>query len=143
MIQLSINCIFMGLITCFMFEAQINYMWFQKKFKVYEILHVTNFYVICSPNFSLKCLHHSVLSLPKSIHLGTYYLVTPPWNDSIVEEKFKCRISVPRRWKMLSKCYQNEDKSILANNHQTIGRAKVAIEETNCKKILWEFCVLH
>jgi hypothetical protein len=34
------------------------------------------------------------------------------------------------------KCYQNEDKSILANNHQTIGRAKVAIEETNCKKIL-------
>jgi hypothetical protein len=31
-------------------------------------------------------------------------------------------------------CYQNEDKSIFANNHQTIERAKVTIEETNCKK---------
>jgi hypothetical protein len=48
MIQLSINCILMGLITYFVFEAQINYMWSLKKFKVSEILHVTTFY---TPNF--------------------------------------------------------------------------------------------
>jgi hypothetical protein len=34
-----------------MFEVQINYMWSLKKFKVSEILHVTTFYTICSPNF--------------------------------------------------------------------------------------------
>jgi hypothetical protein len=39
----------MGLITYFMFEARINYMWILKKFKVSEILRV---YTICSPNFS-------------------------------------------------------------------------------------------
>jgi hypothetical protein len=51
MIQLLINCILMGVIIYFMFEAQINYMWSQKKFKVNEILHVTIFYTICSPYF--------------------------------------------------------------------------------------------
>jgi hypothetical protein len=49
---LPINCILMGLITYFMFETQINYMWSVKKFKVSEILHVTTFYIIYSPNFS-------------------------------------------------------------------------------------------
>jgi hypothetical protein len=42
----------MGLITYFMFENQINYMWTLENFKVSEILHVTSFYIICSPNFS-------------------------------------------------------------------------------------------
>jgi hypothetical protein len=51
MIQLPINCILMGLITYFIFEAQINYMWFPKKFKVSEILCDTTFYNICSPGF--------------------------------------------------------------------------------------------
>jgi hypothetical protein len=41
----------MDLITYFMFEAQINYMWILKKFKVNEILHVISFYTICSPSF--------------------------------------------------------------------------------------------
>jgi hypothetical protein len=42
-IQLPINCILMGLITYFMFETQINYMWSLKKFKMNEILHATIF----------------------------------------------------------------------------------------------------
>jgi hypothetical protein len=46
MIQLSINCILMDLITYFMFEVQINYMWSLENFKVSEILHVTIFYTI-------------------------------------------------------------------------------------------------
>jgi hypothetical protein len=62
MIQLPINCILMGLITYFMFEAQINYMWSLKTFEVSEILHVTTFYTICSPSFPLKKLHHNVPS---------------------------------------------------------------------------------
>jgi hypothetical protein len=33
-------------------------------------------------------------------------------------------------------CDQNEDKSIFVNSHQTIERAKVAIDQTNCKRIL-------
>jgi hypothetical protein len=41
----------MGLITYFMFEAQINYMWSFKIFKVSEILCITIFYIACSPNF--------------------------------------------------------------------------------------------
>ncbi len=44
MIQLPINCILMGLITYFMFETQINYMWPLKKFKVGKILHVISLY---------------------------------------------------------------------------------------------------
>jgi len=51
MIQLPINCKLMGLITYFMFEVQINYMWSLENFKLGEILHVTIFYTICSPNF--------------------------------------------------------------------------------------------
>jgi hypothetical protein len=43
MIQLLISCTLMGLITYFMFEAQINYMWFLKKIKVNEILRVIIF----------------------------------------------------------------------------------------------------
>jgi hypothetical protein len=39
----------MGLITYFMFEAQINYMWSLKKFKVSEILHVTIFILYIIP----------------------------------------------------------------------------------------------
>jgi membrane-bound metal-dependent hydrolase YbcI (DUF457 family) len=50
-IQLPINCILMGLITYFMFEAQINYMWSVKKFKMSEILYVIIFYTIRNPNF--------------------------------------------------------------------------------------------
>jgi len=41
----------MGLITYFMFEVQINYMWFQKKTQVSEIFHVTTFYITCNPSF--------------------------------------------------------------------------------------------
>jgi len=45
--QLHIN----GFNNLFMFEAQIDYMWFLEIFKVSEILHVTIFYTTCSPNF--------------------------------------------------------------------------------------------
>jgi len=55
MIQLPINCISMGLITYFMFEVQINYMWFLKKLKWVKsfmlllfILHV----ILVSPKLS-------------------------------------------------------------------------------------------
>jgi len=41
----------MGLITYFMFEAQINYMWFFKIFKMSEILCITIFYIVRSHNF--------------------------------------------------------------------------------------------
>jgi len=51
MIQLPINCILIGLKTHFMFEVQINYMWFQKKFKMNKILRVMTFYTISSPKF--------------------------------------------------------------------------------------------
>jgi hypothetical protein len=52
MIQLLINCLLMGLITYFMFENQISYVWSLENFKASEILHVTSFYIICSPSFS-------------------------------------------------------------------------------------------
>jgi hypothetical protein len=43
----------MGLITYFMFEAQINYMWsLENYFKMSEILGDITFYTICSSNFS-------------------------------------------------------------------------------------------
>jgi len=51
MIQLPINYILMGLIAYFMFEVQINYIWFLKNLKVSEILHGTTFYMLCSPCF--------------------------------------------------------------------------------------------
>jgi hypothetical protein len=51
MIQLPINCILMVLITYYMFEAQINYMWSLKDLKVGETLYVIIFYTICSLNF--------------------------------------------------------------------------------------------
>jgi len=51
MIQLSINCRLMGLITYFMFEAQINCMWSLKKFKVSEILPITIFILYIVPIF--------------------------------------------------------------------------------------------
>jgi hypothetical protein len=51
MIQLPNNCILMDLITYFIFEAQINYIWFLINFKMSEILHVTIFHTICSPSF--------------------------------------------------------------------------------------------
>jgi hypothetical protein len=51
MIQLLINCILLGLITYFMFEAQINYMVIKYFFEVSEILHVTTLYTTCSPRF--------------------------------------------------------------------------------------------
>jgi hypothetical protein len=43
--QLPINHILMGLIIYFMFEVQINYMWFLDIFKVNETLHVVEFYL--------------------------------------------------------------------------------------------------
>jgi hypothetical protein len=53
MTQLPINCMLMGLITYFMFEAQINYMWsLENYFKMSEILGDITFYTICSSNFS-------------------------------------------------------------------------------------------
>ncbi len=111
-------------------------MWSLKKFKVGEVLHVTSFYIICSSNFPENCLCHSVLSLPKSIHLCTYYFITPSWNDSIVGKKLRCKIFVPRCWKMLA--IKNEDNPSFANDHQTIERAKVAIEETQIAKKYFE-----
>jgi hypothetical protein len=51
MTQRAITFILISLITYFMFEAQINYMWFLENFKVSETLHVITFYTICSPNF--------------------------------------------------------------------------------------------
>jgi hypothetical protein len=60
MIQLPINRILMGLITYFIFEAQIKYMWFLINFKVSEILRVIIFYTICSPSFPYNCLHHTI-----------------------------------------------------------------------------------
>jgi uncharacterized membrane protein YesL len=51
MTQLPINRILMGLITYFMFEAQINYMWsLENYFKMSEILGVSTFYTICNSN---------------------------------------------------------------------------------------------
>jgi hypothetical protein len=44
MIQLLINCLLMGLITYFMFENQINYMWSLENFKMNAILYVTTLY---------------------------------------------------------------------------------------------------
>jgi hypothetical protein len=41
----------MGLITYFMFEAQINYMWSLKNFKMNEILCIIIFYIVRSPKF--------------------------------------------------------------------------------------------
>ncbi len=51
MIQLPINCIFMGLTIDFMFKAQINYMRSLENFKVNEILRVAIFYTTCTPSF--------------------------------------------------------------------------------------------
>jgi hypothetical protein len=51
MIQLPINYILIGLITYYMFESQINYLWSLKKLNVNEILHVIVFYTTCHPNF--------------------------------------------------------------------------------------------
>jgi hypothetical protein len=64
MIELPINCILMGLITYFMFEVQINYMWSLKKFKVTEILCVTTFILYVIPIFPkivyiVMCFHLS------------------------------------------------------------------------------------
>jgi hypothetical protein len=41
----------MGLIIYFMFEAQINYMWSLKKFKMNKILRVITFYTTCKSSF--------------------------------------------------------------------------------------------
>jgi hypothetical protein len=49
--QLPINHILMGLIIYFMFEVQINYMWFLENFKVNETLHVVAFCFVCNPYF--------------------------------------------------------------------------------------------
>jgi hypothetical protein len=54
--QLHIN----GFNNLFMFEAQIDYMWFLEIFKVSEILRVTIFYTTCSPNFPLNYLHYTM-----------------------------------------------------------------------------------
>jgi hypothetical protein len=56
MIQLSINCILMGLIIYFMFETQINYIWSLENFIKSEILCVAT-YIICNPSLPLNCLH--------------------------------------------------------------------------------------
>jgi hypothetical protein len=50
-IELPINYILMGLITSFMFEVQINYMWSLEIFKLSEISYVIIIYTTCSPNF--------------------------------------------------------------------------------------------
>jgi hypothetical protein len=57
----------MGLIIYFMFETQINYMWSLKKFKMNEILHATNFCIICSPSFPLNYLY-------RTMHLPMFYM---------------------------------------------------------------------
>jgi hypothetical protein len=74
MIQLPINYILMGLITYYIFEAQINYMWSLKEFKVSETLHITIFYTICSPNFPQNWQHHTMY-LPKTsnLHQNHFY----------------------------------------------------------------------
>jgi hypothetical protein len=66
MIQLPINCILMGFIIYFMFETQINYMWYLEMFKMNEILCVTT-YIICSPSFPWNCLHCT--HLPNYIYI--------------------------------------------------------------------------
>ncbi len=57
-IQLPINCILMGLITYFMFETQIKYMWSLKIFKMNEIIHDTTYHasshVLYEPFWILK-----------------------------------------------------------------------------------------
>jgi hypothetical protein len=53
MIQLSINYILMGLITYFIFEVQINYMWLQKIQNEWNITCYCFLYYMYS-QFSLK-----------------------------------------------------------------------------------------
>jgi len=54
------NFIFSVYITCFIVKAQINYMLSLKEFKMREILCVSTFDIICSSNFNIKCVHHTM-----------------------------------------------------------------------------------
>ncbi len=69
---LGINCIFNFFMTYSSFEPKII-MWSLEKFKVNEILHVTIFDTICSPNFALNHVHHNLqthmLKKSQPVHL--------------------------------------------------------------------------
>jgi hypothetical protein len=74
--QLWINSIFMVYTIDFIFKAQFNFMWFIKKIKMSEILHVTTFDTICTSNFDTKCLHHTMETLfETSKNIGTFWIL--------------------------------------------------------------------
>jgi hypothetical protein len=58
-IKVWIDFIFMIYTSCFVLKAQINYIWFLKKFKVsgFLFLHVMTFGTQCISNFDTMCVH--------------------------------------------------------------------------------------
>jgi hypothetical protein len=59
-IKLCFSFIFIILVTSFNFEARIIHMWSLKLFKVYEILRVATFDIICVSKFATNCVDYSL-----------------------------------------------------------------------------------
>ncbi len=104
MIQLPINCILMGLITYFMFEAQINYMWSVKKSKWVKSYMLLIFILYVIPIFPK--IVYTIICFHLSLHWRSNISVTPQGlniqtltlNISVVVKNILTKLGTPKQF---------------------------------------------